>query len=68
MAPTPQLGARIRRRRESLGLSQREVAEKVGTDRANITRIEGGLVSPTWVTVEKIARALKTTPSDLIAA
>ena len=62
------IGTKIRHRREELHLSQLAVAEKIGMSRAHLTRIEGGKRSPTFKTVERIAKALRISPASLLAA
>ena len=44
--------------REKAGLSQAELAEKLGTDQANISRIESGARDITLETLAKLAKAL----------
>lgn len=44
--------------REQRGIGQSELAEKVGIDQGNISRIERGIQNPTPETMEKIADAL----------
>jgi DNA-binding XRE family transcriptional regulator len=48
----------IRALREKNGLSQRELAERVGTTQSAIARLEAGNVSPSLPTLDKIAAAL----------
>ncbi|MEW6154537.1 MAG: helix-turn-helix transcriptional regulator [Actinomycetota bacterium] len=48
----------IRALREARGLSQRELAERVGTTQSAIARLEGGTISPSLPTLDKIAEAL----------
>lgn len=48
----------IRALREKKGLSQRELAERVGTTQLAIARLEGGSISPSLPTLDKIADAL----------
>jgi len=52
------VGERIARRREQLGLTQQQVAERAGVRQAEISRIERGKANPTQTTLEKIAAAL----------
>lgn len=40
------------------GLSQRELAERIGTSQSRLSRIEGGLDDPRLSTVRKLADAL----------
>lgn len=53
------LAMEIRALREARGLSQRELAERVGTTQSAIARLEGGNVSPSLPTLDKIAEALE---------
>jgi predicted transcriptional regulator len=48
----------LRALREKKGLSQRELAERVGTTQSAIARLEAGSVSPSLPTLDKIAHAL----------
>lgn len=48
----------IRALREKKGLSQRELAERVGTTQSAIARLETGNISPSLPTLDKIAAAL----------
>lgn len=61
------IGARIKRRREELNMSQAELARKVGyTSRSTITRIEREGNGISQDKIMAIAKALKTTPSYLM--
>ena len=59
-------GASIRRRRQELGLSQEELADEAGLHRTYVSLLERGLRSASIVTIVKLARALKTTGSELL--
>ncbi len=61
------IGSKIRKLRESKGLTQEELAIAVGMMRSNISRIEAAKHRPTLETLEKIARALKVAVAELIA-
>jgi HEAT repeat protein/transcriptional regulator with XRE-family HTH domain len=50
--------ARMKELRESAGLTQRELADKINTTVRNISRLETGVQEPTWPTVVAIALAL----------
>jgi transcriptional regulator with XRE-family HTH domain len=49
----------MREARLRSGLSQRVVAERLGTSHAAISRWERGIVKPTWETVNQAARACR---------
>jgi HTH-type transcriptional regulator / antitoxin HipB len=53
-----EIGDDIKRARLLAGLTQRQLAEKIGMRQPAITRIERGTHIPTWVTLDKIADAL----------
>ena len=62
-----QIGDKIKRRREELGMSQMELALKVGfTSRSAITKVEKNVNGVTGTKVEQFAKALQTTPSYLM--
>jgi predicted transcriptional regulator len=52
------LAFEIRALREKKGLSQRQLAELVGTTQSAIARLEGGRISPSLPTLDRIAAAL----------
>jgi DNA-binding XRE family transcriptional regulator len=52
------LAFEIRTLREKKGLSQRQLAELVGTTQSAIARLEGGRISPSLPTLDRIAAAL----------
>lgn len=61
------IGQRIRQKRESLGLSQEELAQKLGyKSRSTINKIESGINDITQSKVVKFAQALQTTPAALM--
>jgi HTH-type transcriptional regulator/antitoxin HipB len=53
-----EIGRQVRRERERRGLSQREMAERMGTTHSVIGRIESGGSNPTVSTLERIAQVL----------
>ncbi len=69
--PRRELGRRVLRRRIELGLSQKALAEKVGTSQNRIYLIETGEANPTLDTLERLASALGATfeihPSEPLA-
>jgi transcriptional regulator with XRE-family HTH domain len=56
----------LTRRRRALGLSQDAVAEAAMMDQSQYSRIERGRVDPSIRTLTRVARALETTPSELL--
>ncbi|HEY3316682.1 MAG TPA: helix-turn-helix transcriptional regulator [Bacillota bacterium] len=64
--PTNTLGEKVRLTRESLGLSQKELANRTGLSPAMITQVESGLVQPSLKTVEKLAGSLGVSPCYLV--
>src|SRR5215831_3460524 len=59
----PDPGALIRERRERLGLSQRELALRAATTQAAVSRIERGVVSPTFDTLRNLLLAMGEQPT-----
>ena len=55
---TIRLAMEIHALREKRGLSQRELAERLGTTQSAIARLEAGNVSPSLPTLDKVAEAL----------
>ncbi|WP_198525657.1 helix-turn-helix domain-containing protein [Thiomicrorhabdus sp. Kp2] len=43
--------------REKSGLTQEEIAKKMGTQKSNISRLEKGTSNPGWKTLKKYAHA-----------
>ena len=62
------VGAAIRALRETRELTQHELALLSRVERAQISRIEAGKCIPRLATLDKIAKALKTNSSRLLAA
>lgn len=61
------VGDRIRRRREEIGMSQKELAEKVGyKDRSSINLIEKNKRDIRQLMISKIAKALDISPAYII--
>jgi DNA-binding XRE family transcriptional regulator len=59
------VGEQIRKRRDQLEMTQEELAQKAGIPQSHVSRLECGQHAPTHITIKKIARALKTEPSQL---
>ncbi len=56
----------LRKRRWALDLTQEAVALEALMDQSQYSRIERGEVDPSIRTVTRVARALRTTPSELL--
>ena len=61
-----ELGMKIKLLRQQAGLSQEKLAEKVGVDPKQISRIEGGKSAPSLDTLESLARSLQVEMKDLL--
>lgn len=59
------LGKRVQKLRKGIGLSQEELAEKIGISRTHMGHIEQGRKSPSLKVMTKLAKALKVKISDL---
>ena len=55
---TIRLAMEIHDLREKRGLSQRELAERLGTTQSAVARLEAGNVSPTLATLDRVAEGL----------
>lgn len=58
----------MRARRKELALSQEALADLAGVDRSHMGKIERGERNVTLLNIERIAAALKTTPSALLGS
>ena len=61
------LGDRVRERRQAAGLTQAELAERAGLHRTFVGSVERGERNVALLSLRRIARALRTTPADLLA-
>ena len=52
------VGEQIRDAREAAGLTQRELAARMGTSQAAVARLESGGVGATLTTLQRVATAL----------
>lgn len=59
------LGDAVRTRREALGLTQEELADRCGLDREQVGRVERGVVNTTAKAVGRLAVGLQTFPDVL---
>ena len=60
------LGLNIKKLREAKGLSFRELSYTCEIDHSKISKIEKGLINITFTTILQLAKALETTPSELL--
>lgn len=60
------LGANLREARKQRGMSQEAVAERSGVHATEVSRIEAGKRDPRVSTVERLARAVKMKPGQLL--
>jgi ribosome-binding protein aMBF1 (putative translation factor) len=60
-------GAFVRAKRESLGLSQSQLAARIGNNYQNISRLERGEVSPTLYWCSLLAEAFEVRLDELIS-
>ena len=60
------LGARVQMIRQTLDMSQGELAKRIGYTRTSIVNIEAGRQRVPMHQVEEIAKALATTPRNLL--
>jgi transcriptional regulator with XRE-family HTH domain len=61
------LGGNIASFRRLAGLTQDQIAERVGVDIATVSRYETGTTLPSLVTLEMLADALHCTMAELLA-
>lgn len=62
-----QIGANIRKARKAAGLTQRQLAERIGTDSFQVSRWERGANRPQYETLAALAAALGLTPTAFYA-
>jgi transcriptional regulator with XRE-family HTH domain len=60
------LGKNIKKARESAGLTQEQVADKAGIHVSYYSRIERGVVNPSYEVLENIFKVLKVKSSDIL--
>jgi len=62
-----QVGANVRRLRDERGLSQEKLGFEAELDRTYISGVERGVRNPTVTVLQKIAKALRVEPAELLA-
>jgi transcriptional regulator with XRE-family HTH domain len=68
MTSTPaqkKFGKNVQHYRKEAGLTQEQLSELSGLDRGYISGVERGVRNPAIANIEKLAKALKTKPSQL---
>ncbi len=67
MARTPRFKDMLRKLREAKGMTQEQLAERVGVTREYITMLESGArANPTIDTLKKLAKVLKVKVGELV--
>jgi len=66
MTTGKKLGGNLRKLRLKKNMSQGDLATVLGVDRAYISNIENGRMNPTLSTLEKVAKALRISSSELL--
>jgi len=61
-----EMGRNVRRLRIAAGLTQTALARRSGMDRTHLSRLESGRLTPTLVTVRRLAKTLQVTPRSLL--
>jgi putative transcriptional regulator len=61
----PGLGSNLKDARSAAGLTQAELAERVGVSRKTINTVENGVFIPSTLLALKLAKALKCKVEDL---
>ena len=64
--PKYELGNRIKRLRKELGISQKELAERIGVSNGRVSNWEQGINRPDADILSKLCSALQTSPSLLL--
>jgi transcriptional regulator with XRE-family HTH domain len=59
------VGENVRRHREAAGLSQEELAARMGVDQGYVSSLEAGRRNPTILTMWHVAVALEVQPASL---
>lgn len=59
-------GLAVKEQRQAAGISQEELAMRVGADQAYVSRIETGQMNVTLETAQQLAQALETDISALL--
>lgn len=60
------LGNRIREIRKGKGMSQKQLAHKIGKDKQSIQRLEVGNVNPSYIYLLEVCRGLEIELKDVL--
>ena len=60
------IGSRIKKYRESCGISQKELAKRIGVSNSRISNWEQGINRPDADVIAKLCQALNVSPSELL--
>lgn len=63
--PDPRLGNRLKEARSELGLTQAELALRIGVSRKTINTVENGVFTPSTILALSLAEALNRKVEDL---
>jgi transcriptional regulator with XRE-family HTH domain len=66
MTPITDFAKRLKELRAKRGLTQAQLAKLSGVSHSYLSRIEIGMQEPTLGIIEKLAKALKVKPSELL--
>lgn len=67
--PAMEMAFALAEARHAAGLTQAQVAQRMGTSQAAVARMERGVVKPSWGSIERYARAVGRRPVvQLVAA
>lgn len=61
-------GLAVKERRVALGISQEELAMRIGADQAYVSRMEAGQMNVTLETAEQVATAVEADVAELLAS
>jgi len=64
--PSKKFGKNIKRIRQQKKMSQGDICRALSLDRAYVSNVEAGKSNPTLSTIEKIAKALRVSSSELL--
>jgi transcriptional regulator with XRE-family HTH domain len=66
MSPIRRMGKRLKALRLERGMTQAELAKRAGISRKHVIRIEAAEQEPTLGVIERLAKALKVRPAELL--